>query len=68
MRTFIGKEGYYDIEDNGNIIQRMVDSFGKVTGMVKQYRDISKIPNTFDREAVNNILRLLKIYTFVGRC
>lgn len=68
MRTFIGKEGYYDIEDNGNIIQRMVDSFGKVTGIVKQYKDISKIPNTFDRDAVNNILRLLKIYTFVGRC
>lgn len=68
MRTFIGKEGYYDIEDNGNIIQRMVDSLGKVTGIVKQYKDISKIPNTFDRDAVNNILRLLKIYTFVGRC
>lgn len=68
MRTFIGKEGYYDIEDNGNIIQRMVDSFGKVTGIVKQYKDINKIPNTFDRDAVNNILRLLKIYTFVGRC
>jgi hypothetical protein len=68
MRTFIGKEGYYDIEDNGNIIQRMVDSFGKVTGIAKQYKDISKIPNTFDRDAVNNILRLLKIYTFVGRC
>ncbi|MCW9098289.1 MAG: hypothetical protein OQJ93_12965 [Ignavibacteriaceae bacterium] len=68
MRTFIGKEGYYDIEDNGNIIQRMVDSFGRFTGIVKEYKDITKIPNPFDRDAIKNILHLLKIYTFVGRC
>jgi len=68
MRTFIGKEGYYDIEDNGNIIQRMVDSLGRFTGTVKEYKDISKIPNPFDRDAIKNMLRLLKIYTFVGRC
>ena len=68
MRTFIGKEGYYDIDDNGNIIQRVVDSFGKITGMVKVYKDINKIPNPFDRDAIKNILGFLRIYTFVGRC
>jgi hypothetical protein len=68
MRTFIGKEGYYDIEDNGNIIQRMVDGLGRFTGIVKEYKDITKIPNPFDRDAIKNILRLLTIYTFVGRC
>ena len=68
MRTFIGKEGYYDIDDDGNIIQRMVDNFGKFTGKVKEYKDIKKIPNPFDRDAICNILKMLKIYTFVGRC
>ena len=68
MRTFIGREGYYDIDDNGNIIQRMVDSLGKITGIAKEYKDFNKIPNPFDRDAIKNILGLLKIYTYVGRC
>ena len=68
MRTFIGKEGHYDIEDNGSVIQRMVDGFGRFTGAIKEYRDISKIPNPFDREAIKNLLKMLKIYKFVGRC
>ncbi len=67
MKTFIGKEGYYDIEDNGKIIQRMVDGLGKLTGIIKEYRDINKIPNPFDRDAINNLLKLLNLYKFVGR-
>ena len=67
MKTFIGKEGYYDIEDNGNVIQRMIDGLGKLTGIIKEYRDINKIPNPFDRDAINNLLKLLNIYKFVGR-
>lgn len=68
MKTFIGKEGYYDIEDNGNVIQRMVDGLGKLTGFIKEYRDISKIPNPFDRDAINNLMKILSLYKFVGRC
>ncbi len=67
MKTFIGKEGYYDIEDNGNVIQRMVDGLGKLTGIIKEYRDINKIPNPFDRDAINNLLKILNLYKFVGR-
>ena len=66
MRTFIGEEGYYDIEDNGNVIQRMVDGLGKLTGIIKEYRDIKKIPNPFDREAIDNLLKLLNLYKFVS--
>jgi hypothetical protein len=68
MRTFIGKDGRYDIKDNGNIIQMMVDSLGKLNGKIKEYRDVNKIPNPFDREAIKNLLKMLKIYTFGGRC
>jgi hypothetical protein len=67
MKTFIGKEGYYDIEDNGNVIQRMVDGLGKLTGIIKEYRDINKIPNPFDRDAINNLMKIFNLYKFVGR-
>ncbi len=67
MKTFIGKEGYYDIEDNGNVIQRMVDGLGKLTGIIKEYRDINKIPNPFDRDAINNLMKMLNLYKYVGR-
>ena len=68
MKTFIGKDGRYDIKDNGNIIQMMVDNLGKLTGKIQEYRDVNKIPNPFDREAIKNLLRMLKIYSFSGRC
>jgi hypothetical protein len=68
MQTFIGNEGYYEIEENGNIIQRMVDGLGKLNGIIKEYRDVNKIPNPFDREAINNLLKILNLYKFVGRC
>jgi hypothetical protein len=68
MQTFIGNEGYYEIEENGNVIQRMVDGLGKLTGIIKEYRDVNKIPNPFDREAINNLLKILNLYKFVGRC
>jgi hypothetical protein len=66
MMTFIGKEGYYDIDDNGSILQKMVDSFGRFTGIVKEYKDFNKIPNPFDRDAVKNLLKINKLYDFVG--
>lgn len=66
MQTFIGNDGHYDIEDNGNVIQRMVDGFGRLTGMIKEYKDISKIPNPFDREAIKNLLKLLNLYKYVS--
>jgi len=68
MKTFIGKEGYYDIEDNGNVIQRMVDGLGKLTGIIKEYKDVNKIPNPFDRDAIDNLMKILNLYKFVGRC
>jgi hypothetical protein len=68
MKTFIGNEGYYDIEDNGNVIQRMVDGLGKLTGIIKEYKDVNKIPNPFDRDAINNLMKILNLYKFVGRC
>ena len=67
MKTFIGKEGYYDIEDNGNVIQRMVDGLGKLTGIIKEYKDVNKIPNPFDRDAIDNLMKILNLYKFVGR-
>lgn len=66
MQTFIGNDGHYDIEDNGNVIQRMVDGFGRLTGMIKEYKDISKIPNPFDRDAIKNLLKLLNLYKYVS--
>ena len=68
MKTFIGKDGRYDIKDNGSIIQMMVDSLGKLTGKIKEYKDANKIPNPFDREAVKNLLKMLNIYRLGGRC
>lgn len=68
MKTFIGKDGQYEIDDNGNVIQWMVDSLGKITGKIKEIKDVTKIPNPFDREAVKNLLKLLRIYHIGGRC
>jgi hypothetical protein len=44
----------------------MVDGLGKLTGIIKEYKDISKIPNPFDREAINNLLKMLNLYKFVS--
>jgi hypothetical protein len=32
-----------------------------------EYKDVNKIPNPFDREAIKNLLKLLKVYSFSGR-
>ncbi|MBT8378540.1 MAG: hypothetical protein KJN64_04870 [Ignavibacteria bacterium] len=68
MKTFIGKDGRYDIKDNGSIIQMMVDGLGKLTGKIKEYKDVNRIPNPFDREAIKNLLKMLNIYRLSGRC
>jgi hypothetical protein len=44
----------------------MVDGFGRLTGMIKEYKDISKIPNPFDRDAIKNLLKLLNLYKYVS--
>jgi hypothetical protein len=68
IKTFLGTDGHYDIDDNGNVIQRMIDRFGKFTGEIKKYRNARNIPNLLDREGVINLLQMLKIYKFTGRC
>lgn len=68
MKTFIGSDGYYEINDNGSVIQKMVDSLGRFTGILKKYKDANKIPNHSDRESVLNLLRLLRVYKLGGRC
>jgi hypothetical protein len=66
-KTYIGYEGHYDIEDDGKIIQRMVNRFGQLTGFTKIYNDAKKIPNLFDRDGIENLLQLMNIYRYVGR-
>ena len=68
MKTFIGTDGYYEIDDTGTVMQKMVDSLGRFTGKFKRYKDASKIPNPLDREGVLNLLQLLRVYKLSGRC
>jgi len=67
-KTFIGKDGHYEIDDNGGVVQKVVDQFGKCTGKIREYRNAKHIPNPFDRDNITNFLKLLKIYKFGGRC
>lgn len=61
-KTYIGYDGHYEIEDDGKIIQRLVNSVGEFTGITKIYRDAKKIPNLLDRDKLEYFLQLLKIY------
>ena len=44
-KTYIGQDGHYDIEDDGKVIQRMVNEFGRLTGITKAYSNVKRIPN-----------------------
>lgn len=66
-KTYIGQDGHYDIEDDGKIIQRMVNEFGRLTGITKVYSNFKKIPNLLDRNKIEYFLQMLTIYKVSGR-
>ncbi len=67
MRTYIGQDGHYDIEDDGKIVQRMVNEFGRFTGITKVYSNFKRIPNLLDRNKIEYFLQMLNIYKVSGR-
>ncbi len=67
MRTYIGQDGHYDIEDDGKIVQKMVNEFGRFTGITKVYSNFKKIPNLLDRNKIEYFLQMLNIYKVSGR-
>ncbi len=66
-KTYIGIDGHYDIEDDGKIIQRAVNEFGRLTGISRVFSNVKKIPNIIDRNKIEYLIQLLKIYKFSGR-
>jgi len=66
-KTYIGQDGHYDIEDDGKIIQRMVNEFGRLTGITKVYSNFKRIPNLLDRNKIEYFLQMLTIYKVSGR-
>lgn len=66
-KTYIGQDGHYDIEDDGKVIQKMVNEFGRLTGITKVYSNVKKIPNLLDRNKIEYFLQMLKIYKVSGR-
>ncbi len=66
-KTYIGQDGHYDIEDDGKIIQRMVNEFGRFTGITKVYSNFKRIPNLLDRNKIEYFLQMLNIYKVSGR-
>ncbi len=67
MRTYIGQDGHYDIEDDGKIVQKMVNEFGRFTGITKVYSNFKRIPNLLDRDKIEYFLQMLNIYKVSGR-
>jgi hypothetical protein len=66
-KTYIGQDGHYDIEDDGKIIQRMVNEFGRLTEITKVYSNFKRIPNLLDRNKIEYFLQMLNIYKVSGR-
>jgi hypothetical protein len=66
-KTYIGQDGHYEIEDDGKIIQRMVNEFGRLTGITRVISNVKKVPNIIDRNKIEYLIQLLKIYKFSGR-
>ena len=64
MRTFIGYEGHYD---NGQIIVRLVNELGKLTGRIKKLSNVAHIYNDADRNGVLHLLQVMKIYKVLGQ-
>ncbi len=42
-KTYIGFDGHYDIEDDGKIIQNMVNDLGILNGITKVYSNVKKM-------------------------
>jgi len=68
LKTYIGNDGQYEIDDSGSVIQKMVDNFGKLTGKIRKFSNPKNITNPFDRDRILNILMMLRIYKNSGRC
>ncbi|HMN24556.1 MAG: hypothetical protein IT276_12050 [Ignavibacteriaceae bacterium] len=66
-KTYIGQDGHYDIDDDGKVIQKMVNEFGRLTGITKVYSNFKRIPNLIDRNKIEYFLQMLKIYKVSGR-
>ena len=66
-KTYIGQDGHYEIEDDGKVIQKMVNEFGRLTGITKVYSNFKRIPNLIDRNKIEYFLQMLKIYKVSGR-
>ncbi|MFZ1519930.1 MAG: hypothetical protein WAU11_14200 [Ignavibacteriaceae bacterium] len=66
-KTYIGFDGHYDIEDDGKVIQKMVNEFGRLTGITKVYSNVKRIPNLIDRSKIEYFLQMLNIYKVSGR-
>jgi hypothetical protein len=66
-KTYIGLDGHYDIEDDGKVIQRMVNEFGRLTGIAKVYSNFKRIPNLLDRDKIEYFFQMLNIYKVSGR-
>jgi hypothetical protein len=68
LKTYIGNDGHYEIDDSGSVIQKMVDQFGKLTGKIRKYSNPKYITDAFDRDRILNMLQMLRIYRNSGRC
>jgi len=66
IRTFIGIEGHYEIDDSGRVVLRTVDEFGKFTGESKRFISAKSIKNSSDRNGVLHLLQLMHIYKTIG--
>lgn len=67
MRTFIGYEGHYEIYDNGQVIVKLVNELGRLTGKIKKLSNVAHIYNDADRNGVLHLLQVMKIYKVLGQ-
>ncbi|MBI5661084.1 MULTISPECIES: hypothetical protein [Ignavibacterium] len=66
-KTYIGFDGQYEIDEQGNIVHQLLDQFGRATGMTRVYKSVKKIPNLIDREKIEYLIQIMNIYKFTGR-
>lgn len=66
-KIYIGFDGQYVIDDQGNIVHKLIDQFGRISGITRIYKSVKKIPNLFDRERIEYLIQLMNIYKFTGR-
>ncbi len=66
VRTFIGIEGHYEIDDEGKIAFKATDDSGNCIGEVKHFRTVKHIRNDADRNGVLHLLQLMRIYKTIG--